>query len=421
MSGLKTLIEDANAKTLDIILRGKPQLVDVAPALEVVPGMLPNLIMHSGPAIAWDDMCGPHKQGIIGAALWEGLASTPEEAERRIRAGEILTAPCHNHVSVGAGAGITSASTPMLIVENTTFGNRAYSCISEGGGLRLLKWGAYDDTVFKNLTWQAKVFAPVLSKALQASGPIDIRNIISRAVEMGDECHNRSIAATSQFLKEMYGHLVALDMPAEDVRSSIKFLVDSEHFLLHAIMAAAKAMLVPAEGIEYSTIVTAMARNGVEFGIRVSGLGDQWFTAPANPVTGLFFRAEWNDSNAAPDLGDSAITETIGLGGFIQPTAPTVTQYVQGSVQQAIANTLEMQEICATTNPDVRIPAMDFAPGPIGIDIRKVIQTGILPLLDTAITHKDGGLIGAGEVRAPIGCFEKALKAFGQKLGGQKA
>ena len=421
MSALKTLIEDANAKTLDIILRGKPRLIDVAPALNIVPGMTPNLIMHAGPAIEWDRMCGPHKNGVTGAALWEGLASTPEEADQKIRSGEILIAPCHHHVSVGAGAGIISASTPMLVVENATFGNRAYSCISEGGGLRLLKWGAYDETVFKNLTWQAKVFAPVLSKALQASGPIDIRNIISRAVEMGDECHNRSVAATAQFLKEMYAYLVALDMPGEDVKASIKFLVESEHFLLHAIMAAAKAMLVPAEGIDYSTIVTAMSRNGVDFGIKVSGLGDQWFTAPANPVTGLFFRAEWNDSNAAPDLGDSAITEVIGLGGFIQPAAPTVTQYVQGTVQQAIANTLEMQEICAASNPDVRIPAMDFAPGPIGIDIRKVVQTGILPLLDTAITHKEGGLIGAGEVRAPMGCFEAALKAFGQKVAGAQA
>ncbi|QEO17981.1 YlbE family protein [Acetobacter vaccinii] len=419
MSTLKDRIEAANTRTVDIIRQGKPQLIDVAPALDVLPGMLPNLILHSAPAIAWDDMCGPHKHGIIGAALWEGLASTPEDAERKLRSGEILTAPCHHHMAVGAGAGITSASTPMLVVENAAFGNRAYSCISEGGGLRLLKWGAYDETVFKNLTWQAKVFAPVLKQALRASGPIDIRNIISRAVEMGDECHNRSIAATAQFLKELYGHLMAVDMPAQDVRDSIKFLVESEHFFLHAIMAAAKSMLVPAEGIEYSTIVTAMARNGVDFGIKVSGLGDQWFIAKANPVRGLFFRAEWNDSNAAPDLGDSAITETIGLGGFIQPAAPTVTQYVQATMQQAIANTQDMLSICHATNPDVRIPAMDFAPGPLGIDIRKVVQTGITPLLDTAITHKEGGLIGAGEVHAPLACFEKALRAFAQTLEGQ--
>lgn len=418
MSDLKTRIEAANARAFDILRQGKPQLIDVAPALEVLPGMQPNLILHSAPAIEWDRMCGPHRNGIIGAAIWEGLATSPDEAERRIRSGEILTAPCHHHAAVGAGAGITSASTPMLVVENAAFGNRAYSCISEGGGLRLLKWGAWDEDVLKTLTWQAQVFAPVLKAALAAAGPIDLKNIVSRAVQMGDECHNRSVAATALFLRELYGPLTALDMPRDDVRAAIRFLVQSEHFLLHGIMAAAKSVLVPAEGIEASTLVTAMARNGVDFGIKVSGLGDRWFTAPANDVKGLFFRAEWGPDNAAPDLGDSCITEVMGLGGFIQPSAPTVTQYVQGNLAQAIANTTEMLQICHGTNPDVQIPAMDFAPGPLGIDIRKVVKTGITPLLDTAITHKDGGLIGAGEVRAPMGCFTAALKAFGETYAG---
>ena len=418
MSELKSRIEAANARAFDILRGGAPCLIGVAPALEVVPGMAPNLILHSAPAIAWDEMCGPHRNGIVGAAIWEGLAATPEEAEAKLASGAIRTAPCHHHDAVGAGAGITSASTPMLIVENAAFGTRAYSCISEGGGLRLLKWGAWDQGVLDTLTWQARVFAPILNAALQASGPVDLKLIVSRAVEMGDECHNRSVAATALFLRQIYGALVALDLPQDDVRAAIRFLVDSEHFLLHGIMAAAKSVLMPAEGIAYCTLVTAMARNGVNFGIKVSGLGDTWFTAPANPVRGLFFRAEWSDADAAPDLGDSSITETVGLGGFIQPCAPTVTQYVQGSVAQAIANTREMAEICQGANPDVRIPAMDFAPGPLGIDIRKVVKTGITPLLDTAITHRDGGLIGAGEVRAPMGCFAAALKAFGARHAG---
>ncbi|WP_010137749.1 DUF1116 domain-containing protein [Oceanicola sp. S124] len=417
MTDLKTRIEEANGKAFDILRQGKPQIVDVAPAIEVVPGMKPNLILHSAPAIAFAEMCGPHRNGVIGAALFEGLAATAEEAEAKLLSGEIETAPCHHHATVGAGAGITSASTPMMVIENTTYGNRAYSCISEGGGLRLLKWGWYDQGVIDTLRWQADHFAPVLKAALAASGPIDLKNIISRAVEMGDECHNRSVASTFLFLKELYPHLAAMEL-TEDVRASIKFLVESEHFLLHAIMAGAKSMLMPAEGTEYSTMVTAMARNGVDFGIKVSGLGDQWFTAPANDVKGLFFRAEWGYEDAAPDLGDSSITETVGLGGFIQPCAPTVTQYVDGSLAEAIANTNEMFEICIGTNPDVRIPAMDFAPAPLGIDIRKVVKTGITPHIDTAITHKDGGLIGAGEVRAPIGCFQKALKAFGEKVQG---
>ncbi|MBV1823923.1 YlbE family protein [Komagataeibacter oboediens] len=421
MVDIKTRIETANARTIEIMRTGTAQLVDVGPALEIVPGMQKNIILHSGPAIPWREMCGPHRNGVTGAALWEGLAQSPEEVWRKLDSGEIRVAPCHDYLCVGAGGGIISASTPVMAVENTTFGNRAYSCISEGGGLRLLKWGYYDDAILKNLSWQAEVFAPVFRQALRASGPIDIKAIISRAVEMGDECHNRSIAATLLFLRELYPSLLTLDMPGEDVRTSLKFLVDSEHFLLHAIMAAAKAVLVPAERIPYSTIVTAMARNGEDFGIKVSALGDTWFTAPAQMVKGLYFRAEWDDDCAAPDLGDSAITETVGLGGFIQPCAPTVTQFVQGNIHSAIANTRKMQEICASTNPDVRIPVMDFTPGPIGIDIRKVVRTGITPLLDTAITHKEGGLIGAGEVHAPLECFEKALRAFGQQLEGMSA
>ncbi|MBO6753859.1 MAG: DUF1116 domain-containing protein [Spongiibacter sp.] len=413
MTDLKQKIEAANQKTIEIILSGSPMLVDVAPAREVVPGMTDNMILHSAPAIAWEDMCGPHKVGVIGAALWEGLASSPEDADSKIRRGEILVEPCHHHDSVGAGAGITSASTPMLVVENTTYGNRAYSCISEGGGLRLLKWGAYDEDIAKHLSWQAEVLGPVLQKAVRASGGIDVKSIVSRAVQMGDECHNRTVASTGLFLKELYGPLVDIDgVSDKDLLDSIRFMVEADQFFLHGIMAAAKAILLPAKGLSHSTIVTAMARNGVEFGIQVAGLGDRWFRAPANPVNGLYFRSEWSDKDAAPDLGDSAITETVGLGGFIQPAAPTVQQYVQGSLQQAIANTQEMTQICAASNNDVRIPAMDFAAAPIGIDIRKVVQTGIAPLIDTAITHKEGGLIGAGEVRAPIACFEQALKAF---------
>ncbi len=412
MSVLKEKIAQANFQALELILGAQPRLVDVAPALEVVPGMTPNTILHSAPAIEWDRMCGPHRNGIIGAALWEGIADDAAHAEQMIERGEIIIAPCHHHDSVGAGAGITSASTPMLVVENTSAGNRAFSCISEGGGLRLLKWGVYDEDIGKHLSWQAQVLGPVLRDAVRASGGIDIKGIISKAVQMGDECHNRTIASTSLFLRALLEPLLESRGDSPELLESVRFLVAADQFFLHGIMAAAKAMLMPAAGLEYSTVVTAMARNGVEFGIQVAGLGDQWFTAPANNVEGLFFRSEWGHEHAVPDLGDSCITETIGLGGFIQAAAPTVQQYVQGNMQQAIANTLEMQQICVTSNNDVQIPAMDFAGAPVGIDIRKVVQTGIAPLIDTAITHKQGGLIGAGQVRAPMACFEQALKAF---------
>ncbi|MDH3511814.1 MAG: DUF1116 domain-containing protein [Gammaproteobacteria bacterium] len=415
MSGIKAKIEEANQKTLDILFKGQPVLVDIRPALDVVPGMTENMVLHSAPPIEWERMCGPHRHGIAGAVVWEGLADTKDDAVTMIERGEIMIEPCHHHDTVGAGAGITSATTPMLVVENKTFGNRAYSCLSEGGGLQLIKWGSYDEKIAENLHWQAKVLRPVLQAAVLSAGGVDIKSIISKAVQMGDECHNRSIAASAIFFREIAPHLLHADANRDTVLSCTESLAVSEHFFLHAIMAAAKAMLDPAKKISYSTVVTAMARNGVEFGIQVGGLDDMWFTAPANDVDGLFFRSEWGPEDAAPDLGDSCITETVGLGGFIQAAAPTVQQYVQGSMQQAIANTNEMREICVGTNQDVQIPAMDFAGAPIGIDIRKVAQTRIAPLIDTAITHKEHGLIGAGQVRAPLECFDKALKAYSSR------
>lgn len=415
MRGIKEKIETANQKALDILLTGQPVLVDIRPALEVVPGMTENMVLHSAPPIEWPEMCGPHRHGIVGAVMWEGLADTADDAVSMIERGEISIEPCHHHDTVGAGTGITSATTPMLVVENKTFGNRAYSCLSEGGGLQLIKWGSYDAKIAANMQWQADVLRPVLQSAVMQAGGVDIKSIIAKAVQMGDECHNRSIAASALFFREIAPHLVNAHKDRSVVLSCTESLAASEHFFLHGIMAAAKAVLDPAKKQPHSTVVTAMARNGVEFGIQVGGLDDEWFTAPANDVDGLFFRSEWGPEDAAPDLGDSCITETVGLGGFIQAAAPTVQQYVQGSMQDAIANTNEMREICVGTNQDVQIPAMDFAGAPIGIDIRKVVQTRIAPLIDTAITHKEQGLIGAGQVRAPLECFDKALKAFSSR------
>lgn len=411
VADLKSRIEAANAEALDSLLSSRPVWVDVRPALEVVPGMTENTVMHSAPPIEWARMCGPHRNGIIGAVLFEGLAETPEAAQQLIEEGGVVISPCHHHDSVGAGTGITTASMPMVVVENAPHGVRAYSNVFESGSLEGIKWGNYNQEIAGHLRWEAEVLGPVLQAALQEMDGLDVRSIIAKAVQMGDECHNRSVAASSIFFRELSPYLIRV-AEGDVLLECAEFLAKAEHFMLHTIMAAAKSMVLAIEGIDHSTVVTTMARNGVEFGIRVSGLGDDWFTAPANPVEGLYFRSEWGPEDAALDLGDSCITETVGLGGFIQPAAPTVQQYVQGSLEQAFQNTAEMREICVGTNDEVQIPTLDFAGAPIGIDIRKVVQTGIAPLIDTAITHQEAGLIGAGEVRAPKACFEKALKAF---------
>lgn len=412
MTDIKALIEAANQKTIETILAGQPRWVDVQPALEVVPGMTKNTVLHSAPAIAWERMCGPHRHGIIGAVLFEGLAQTLAEAIKLIEAGEIIIDACHHHASVGAGAGITTASMPMIVVENDTYGNRAFCNVFESGALQGLKWGSYNPQIGDHLRWQAEILGPVLGAAIRAMAGLAVKSIIAKAVQMGDECHNRSVAASSIFFREIMPYLIQLEVPEKVLGQSIEFLAKAEHFFLHVTMAAAKSILEPAKGIPYSTVVTAMARNGVEFGVQISGLDNEWFVAPANPVEGLYFRSEWGPADATLDLGDSCITEVIGLGGFIQAAAPTVQQYVRGTLQQAIHNTAEMREICVGTNQEVQIPTLDFAGAPIGIDIRKVVQTGITPLIDTAITHKEAGLIGAGQVRAPLACFQQALKAF---------
>ncbi len=415
MVDLKTRINQANDDALRILISGRPTLVDVQPAIDVVPGMRRNMVLHSAPPIEWRDMCGPHRKSVVGAILWEGLASTPEQAESMINSREVLIEPCHHHDAVGAGTGVTSASTPMFVVRNEKYGNAAFSCLSEGGTLNLLKWGCYDEPIATNLSWQAEVLGPALGAAVRALGGVDVKSIITRAVQMGDECHNRSIAAHGLFYREIAVALLDTAPDRDSLAACIDFLTQAEHFFLHGIMAAAKAILNAAAGTECSTMVTAMARNGVDFGIRVAGLGDEWFTAPANYVDGLYFRSEWGPADAAPDLGDSSIAETVGLGGFIQAAAPTVQSYVGGTMQQAINNTREMETICIGVNPDVRIPSLDFDGAPIGIDIRKVVGTGTTPLIDTAITHREGGLIGAGQVRAPMGCFENALRAFSRR------
>lgn len=409
---LKRKIEEANQAVLNIILESRPRWIDVAPAIDVVPGMTRHTIMHSAPPIAWEQMCGPHQNGIIGAVIFEGLAANPDEARRLIEKGDITIEPCHAHDSVGAGAGITSASMPMLVVENETHDYRAYSNVFESGALKGLKWGNYNEQIGAHLHWIREVLAPVLQNTIRAMGGLDVKSIISKAVQMGDECHNRSVAASSLMFRDMLSYLLEATGDNEALQQSVRFLAGAEHFFLHVTMAAAKATLEPANGIPYSTVVTTMARNGVEFGIKISGLDDQWFTAPAERVEGLYFRKEWGPEDATLDLGDSCITETFGIGGFIQAAAPTVQQYVQGNFEQAAQNTAEMREICVGTNQEFQIPSLDFAAAPVGIDVRKVMQTGIAPLIDTAITHHEAGLIGAGQVRAPMACFEKAFRAF---------
>lgn len=392
-------------------------LTGLGKAIDVIPNMRANLILHAGPPITWDAMSGPLRGAIMGALIFEGKAQTAEEAEALATSGEIDFAPCHHYGAVGPMAGVTSASMQVYIVENAIHGNRAFSNLNEGYG-RVLRYGAYQADVQERLRWMNEVMAPVLHAALAASGPMDIRALVAEALHMGDEGHNRNKAGSILYTKNLAPYIARV-APSGDIAADIlKFLGDNALSVLNPVMAACKAMGDAAHNIEGSTIVSTMARNGTNFGIRVSGLGDQWFTAPCQQPDGLYFPG-YSLADANPDIGDSTITETIGIGGFAMAAAPAIVTFVSGKPSDAINTTMEMYEITFTEHTSFNIPALDFRGTPTGIDLRKVVETGITPRINTGIAHKNAGVgqVGAGLVRPPMQIFEEALVAFAEKYG----
>jgi len=414
METIEEKIKAANEEACQKMIEAQPVLIDVKKALDVIPGMQPNLILHSGPPISWDRMCPPQKNGVIGAVLFEGLAKNAKEAEAAIRAGDILIEPCHEHQTVGSMAGITSASMKVFVVENKVHGNLSFHQIY-GRGRNLFTFGVYDDQVLEDYRWSHGPFAEAMAAGVRQSGGINLRNIIARSLTMGDECHNRSMAGTYHFMLELIGAMSDAGVDAKMLGDFGRMGIEYFTFFLFLNMATAKNMTDAAHGIPYSSVVTTMCRNGVDFGVRVSGLEGQWFTAPAPEIQGLYFSSKWTKEDAVPDMGDSSITETVGLGGFVISNAPAFLQMVGCSLQEARQFTEEMYEITLTKNLNFRLPSWEFQGAPLGIDIRKVLQTNIAPIIDTGIAAREGGFIGIGLNRAPMEAFQDALVAFAEK------
>ncbi len=409
-------IEQANTTAVDRIMSARPMLTGVAAARDVIPGMKDNLLLHAGPPIEWRRMSGPLRGAMIGAMLFEGLAKSEKEAIALAEKGKVEFEPCHHHGAVGPMAGVTSASMKVYVVENVEHGNKSFSNLNEGYG-KVLRYGAYNDDVLKKLRWMNDVLGTALADALAQSNGIDLRALIAEALHMGDEGHNRNKAGSLIYLK-LISPLIAKVVKDNAVTSEVlQFIGDNALSVLNPVMAACKAMTDAAHGVEGSTIVTTMARNGTDFGIRVSGLGEhQWFTAPAEIPVGLFFSG-FSQDDANPDIGDSAITETAGLGGFAMATAPAIVTFVGGTPKDAINATLEMYEITFGESKLFTMPALDFRGTPTGIDIRKVVELGITPRINTGIAHKNAGVgqVGAGLVRPPLKIFEDALLAYAEK------
>jgi len=409
-------IEQANQTAVERMMSARPMLTRVATARDVIPGMKDNLLLHAGPPIEWARMSGPLRGALIGAMLFEGLAANETEATSMAERGEVQFDSCHHHGAVGPMAGVTSASMKVYVVENVEHGNKSFSNLNEGYG-KVLRYGAYSEDVLKKLRWMNDVLGTALAEALAQSNGIDMRALIAEALHMGDEGHNRNKAGSLIYLK-LIAPLIAKVMKDDEIEAEVlQFIGDNALSVLNPVMAACKAMTDAAHGIEGSTIVTTMARNGTDFGIRVSGLGDkQWFTAPAEIPVGLFFSGFTQD-DANPDIGDSAITETAGIGGFAMATAPAIVTFVGGTPKDAINATLEMYEITFAESKYFTMPSLEFRGTPTGIDIRKVVELGITPRINTGIAHKNAGVgqVGAGLVRPPLKIFEDALLAFAEK------
>jgi hypothetical protein len=409
-------IDQANTTAVNRLMEARPILKSVNTARDVIPGMKDNLLLHAGPPIEWSRMSGPLRGAVIGAMLFEGLAANEAEATAMVERGEVEFDACHHHGAVGPMAGVTSASMKVYVVENVEHGNRAFSNLNEGYG-KVLRYGAYSEDVLKKLHWMNDMLGSALADALAQSNGIDLRALIAEALHMGDEGHNRNKAGSLIYLK-LISPLIAKVVKDDAMEAEIlQFIGDNALSVLNPVMAACKAMTDAAHGVEGSTIVTTMARNGTDFGIRVSGLGEeQWFTAPAEVPVGLFFSG-FTQADANLDIGDSAITETAGIGGFAMATAPAIVTFVGGTPKDALNATVEMYEITFAESKYFTMPALDFRGTPTGIDLRKVVELGITPRINTGIAHKNAGVgqVGAGLVRPPLSIFEQALLAYAEK------
>ncbi|QIM67819.1 hypothetical protein A4G16_03110 [Mannheimia granulomatis] len=414
-------IDEANRKVIAKVVAAAPIIRDNVLAKTVIKELNKGkVILHAGPPIQYKDMPHTVQGSCVGAVLFEKWATDEASARALLESGEIKFMPCHYVNAVGPMGGITTANMPVWVVENATDGNFAYCTMNEGIG-KVLRFGAYSEEVITRLEWMRDVLGPTLGKAIRSmENGLAINPLVAKAIAMGDEFHQRNIAASMSFFKEVAPRITAMsDLAENDKYDVIKFLADTEQFFLNIMMAASKAIMDGARTVTDGTVVTAMCRNGVHFGIRIAGMGDEWFVGPVNTPQGLYFTG-YDGEDACPDIGDSAITETVGVGGMAMIAAPAVTRFVgAGGYEDALRTSNDMMEICIDRNPNYIVPNWNFQGACLGIDARLVVEKGITPVINTGIAHKVAGFgqIGAGTVRPPLACFEQAVLAYARKLG----
>lgn len=411
-------IEKANEEAMARILAADPVFVDVVTAGDAIPELNDRVVLHAGPPITWDRMCGPMQGAVAGIIVFEGWADDLEAAVKLAESGGVTFYPNHHFGAVGPMTGMTTRSQPLMVVENRAFGNRAYCAVNEGLG-KVMRFGGNDEEVLGRLRWLRDSFGPALGAAIRDRGGLGLKAIIARGLGMGDEMHQRNVACSGIFLREIAPSFVRTCDDRAQLERCLAFIAANDQFFLNLAMAMGKAMMDPVRGIPNSTVVTAMCRNGTDFGVRVSGTGERWFTAPVEMPEGLYFPG-YSAADANPDMGDSAIVETIGLGGFAMAASPAVAGFVGAGAPSSAANfTRQMSEIALGENPEWTIPAADYLGVPTAIDVRLVVETGLAPTINTGIAHRQPGIgqVGAGVVKAPMACFEQAVLAIAEELG----
>ena len=418
MIDIRQVLREANAEAVHRMLAAEPVLIDVVAAADAIPELGEGMILHAGPPISWERMCGPMRGAVAGIAVFEGWANDLDAAAALAARGAFQFRPNHDFAAVGPMTGMTTASQPVMVVENQASGNRAFCTINEGLG-KVMRFGGNDASVLTRLAWLRDVLGPALGTALRSIEGIELKSLVARGLTMGDEMHQRNVACSSLLLRSLAAALASTCGDRAILTTILSFIASNDQFFLNIAMAMGKAITDPVRDIKGASVVTAMSRNGTDFGIRVSGLGDEWFTAPVEMPDGLYFPG-FSAVDANPDMGDSTIVETIGLGGFAMAAAPAVAGFVgAGAPSNAAQITHTMREITLAENPEWTIPALDYQGVPTAIDIRRVVETGIAPMINTGIAHREPGVgqVGAGVVRAPLACFESALWALGKRLG----
>jgi hypothetical protein len=411
-------IRAANDEVVERLQTAEPRLVDVLIARDAIDGLGERTILHAGPPVAWADMCGPLQGAVTGALIFEGLADSPDEAVRMAAAGEVDFAPCHEYGAVGPMAGVVSPSMPMWVVTDDVHGTRGLCTLNEGLG-KTLRHGAFDEGVLSRLAWMRDVLGPAVQATVRAlPEPVDLRALASGALQMGDECHNRLRASTSLLLRELLPAMIELDHPRDDLVAAARFMNGNDHFGLNPIMAGAKATADAARDVRGSSIVVAMARNGTEFGMRLSGTGDRWFTGPAGVIDGLFLPG-YGPEDANPDIGDSTITETVGLGAFAMAAAPAIVKFIGGRASEASLATLEMYDVAWAESRSYQLAVLDFRGTPLGIDALEVVHNGVLPIINTGIAGRVAGTgqVGAGLTKPPMSAFVDAVNTLADSFG----